>query len=437
MTTKISSRLRIFIVCLAAASVGLPMAIISIAKVLLIVAGLAALLFAIRNTGGAVAGQPAHAGDASPLNRLLTPAVALAILGAFAASLLWTTGPASDAYGSIGKYGKLLTIAVLLALVRSRREATFALLAFMGSQVFLVLSSWLLFFHVPLPWATSSMAREEYAVFSTYLDESIITAAAGAVFWHLRGIMPGRHGKALAIFLAALCIANVLFVLRGRTGHVVAIALISMAIMWQLPQRIRVLAVVLPFAVFAMLFFSSDAVKVRATSMAHEIKNFSYSSPHLQETSSGIRLMLWISSLTLIGQHPLAGTGVGSFSTEYNALETVRNPSHRMVGSNFNPHQEYLLWGVQLGVPGILLFFAFIGSLLRDSLRFGDASRHALQSVTVAMALACLFNASIYDALIGDFFCVTLGLLLAFGWYSRPGDGLPPAAAHMPAKVTA
>ena len=40
---------------------------------------------------------------------------------------------------------------------------------------------------------------------------------------------------------------------------------------------------------------------------------------------------------------------------------------------------------------------------------------HALQSTVVALAIACAFNSSNYDALIGDFFCVLLGLLLALG----------------------
>jgi len=34
--------------------------------------------------------------------------------------------------------------------------------------------------------------------------------------------------------------------------------------------------------------------------------------------------------------------------------------------------------------------------------------------------VACLFNSSLYDALIGDFFVVTMGLLLALGLRNGP-----------------
>jgi O-antigen ligase len=33
----------------------------------------------------------------------------------------------------------------------------------------------------------------------------------------------------------------------------------------------------------------------------------------------------------------------------------------------------------------------------------------------VALAIACMFNSSLYDGLIGDYFCIVLGLLLGLG----------------------
>lgn len=66
-----------------------------------------------------------------------------------------------------------------------------------------------------------------------------------------------------------------------------------------------------------------------------------------------------------MGQHPLAGAGVGSWSTESNRLQREKNPTHIDIDSNGNPHQEYLMWGVQLGVP----FFAaaLMFSIFRDT----------------------------------------------------------------------
>ena len=70
---------------------------------------------------------------------------------------------------------------------------------------------------------------------------------------------------------------------------------------------------------------------------------------------------------------------------------------------------------MQLGIPGILLLVALMISITRDTLGMETMHARAAQSTLIALSVACLFNSSIYDALIGDFFCVALGLLMALG----------------------
>lgn len=401
---------------MAAASVGLSMALISIAKFLLLTGGVAALLFAPRGSG-----------EGNRLARSATPVVVMVILGAFALSLFWTDAPQADALGSLAKYGKLLLLALLLALIRDRREGLYALAAFGLAQSFLLVSSWMLFANLPVPWATSNMALTHNAVFSSYLDQGIISAVFAAICWHFRELVPGRFGPRIAVLMALMALLNVFFVLIGRSGHVVAIALLSLAIMWELPRRYRALVVVLPFLLALGLYLGSSNVRERLTLLGTEVQ--SYSPQTAVVTSTGLRLVFWHSAVQMIAQHPLEGFGIGSWSTEYNRLSREKNPAHINIDGNGNPHQEYLLWGVQLGIPGILLLLALMGSVLRDSLKMQKNCARATQSTLAALALACLFNASIYDAQIGDFFCVLLGLLLALGL----SEGSPPSHSATPA----
>lgn len=387
---------------MAAASVGLSMAIISLSKLLLFLCGLAILVFAQREpkTG-------------KRLNQAYTPVAVLLTLLAFSASLFWTVAPLADALGSLAKYGKLLAIVLMMVLIRDRREAMYALGAFVVAQLLLVASSWMLFVHLPVPWATSNMALTEYAVFSSYLDQGIISSVFAAICWHFRSLAPGRFGRHLAIFLALTSFGNVFFVLSGRSGHIVAIALLSVAIMWELPKRYRSAVILLPFLLVLVLSISSTKVRERLTQVSTEVQ--SYSTEVQPTTSSGVRLGLWRRSIQSIVQHPFAGSGVGSWSSEYNRLERKNNPAHKDIDGNWNPHQEYLLWGVQLGVPGIIILCGLMLAVLRDTMGMEKSYARATQSALLALAIACLFNSSIYDALIGDFFCVLLGLLLALG----------------------
>ena len=62
----------------------------------------------------------------------------------------------------------------------------------------------------------------------------------------------------------------------------------------------------------------------------------------------------------------------------------------------------------------LLLIGLFIG-MARDAMRFPDSVKQAMMAVVAATAVACLFNSALYDDLMGDFFCVSLGLLMALG----------------------
>ena len=393
---------RLAVICIAAAAVGLSMVAISFAKLLLVICGLAVIFTMYREPD-----------ESSPLKGMATPVAVLIALMAFALSLFWTIAPPAEALGSLAKYGKLLMILLMLLVIRDRREAGYALGAFALTQSFLLISSWMLFAKLPVPWATSRMAATEYSVFSSYLDQGIISAVFAAVCWHLRVLVPGRFGRQAAVFMTFAALANVLFVLSGRSGHVVAIALVSMAIIWELPKKYRVIAVLIPFLIAFGLYVSSSRVKDRLTQVRTEVD--SYSTLVEPATSSGIRLNLWRRALQTVEQHPLAGTGIGSWSTQFNRLQREQNPAHEDISSNGNPHQEYLMWGVQLGVPGIVIFLALLLSVYKDTLGMQKDEARAAQSALAGLAVACLFNSSIYDAQIGDFFCILLGLLLALG----------------------
>jgi len=413
MTLK-NPGIRLGLVCLAAVSVGLSMAIISISKVLLVLAVLPALLWGRRLVA-----------DGAPLHKLWAPRLVIIILFAFAVSLLWTSASQDQALRALGKYGKLLIIPALLVLIRTRQEALYALAFFLGAQIFLLVSSWLLYFQVPVPWATSRMAIGQNAVFSSYLDQGIISAVIAAIFWHLRTLAPSRPLFFTAVAISLLGLANVFIVFNGRTGHLVGIAMVSLAIFWALPRRYRLASLVVPPLVFLFVFLSFDKVAQRFSVVKTEVSAYSLKPESV--TSTGFRFHLWKISIEVIGENLSTGTGVGSWIGEYKRLEHRKNPAHQDLDVG-NPHQEFLLWGVQLGAGGILLFVAFLCAVMFDLLKMDRPVARAGQSVLLALAVSCLFNSSLYDAYIGDFFCVSLGVLLAYGFHTRDalrGQGDP------------
>ncbi|NMM12646.1 MAG: O-antigen ligase family protein [Rhodoferax sp.] len=407
-TTMTPINFRTFLIYFSAVSVALPIAVISISKILLFLCALAVIANRWRHHRSSAAILP---GATSPLI-LLTFVI-------LAASALWSTGTTDEALTSLTKHGKLLLIPIFLCLIRSRREALIALAFFMGGQAFLLVSTWMMYIGISLPWAISKEAGVSYAVFSSYLDQSIMTAVLAALCWHMRCYAPVRYRNPIALIFVGLALICVFFIFQGRTGHVVAIALISLAIFWEMPRKFRGLVFAIPFVMALLLVSISDKVRHGFVEISSSIEYFNKTGDI--STSSGTRLNLWHRSLQSIGENPWLGTGVGSWNREFNRQEALHAPK-TFVEITGNPHQEYLLWGVELGILGLTLFCAMLLALFRDSLRLEPPERRALQSILTALALSCMFNCSLYDALIGDFFCVALALLLAFSIHSAPPE---------------
>ena len=388
----------------------LPIGFVSLAKVVLFIGTLIVLLQNFK---------PVANSAATVVTRRLTPILIFVILAAFAASMLWTSGSQAEAFNSLSKYGKLLIIPIFCVLIKSRKEALYALASFSAAQLFLVISAWMLFLKLPVPWALSQVSLSHNVVFSSYLDESLMSAVFAAVIWHLRDLVPGKYGSYFAIGAVLLALGHVFFLLQGRSAHVVAILLITLSITFQLPHKYRIAVAITPFFLVTLLYFTSPKVQTRLDSLKKEVQTFSFKQgvDVNSGSSSGIRLHFWHLATQSILENPVLGSGAGSWSNEFNRLEHIHNPTHSRIQPLGNPHQEYLLWGVQLGVPGILFLLALMMSILKDTLLMDKQSARASQSALLALAVACLFNSSLYDAQIGDYFCVALGLLLALGLY--------------------
>ena len=394
------------------------MGIISTGKLLLFVGG-ALLLVAD------MAGPRAFHAHRAPHSTSAAILLALAGLGL---SIFWSTAPMDEASHAWLKHAKLAMIPLLIALLRTRAEALAALACFLAVQGFVLAVSWLQVFQVPIPFPTQSTPGRDALVFAGHLDQPIMTSLAAAVFWHLREDLGlhGRRGLYIASAVVAAAMASVLLVQFGRTGHLVAIAMVCAAVFWSIPRRFKLAAALSPLVVAGAIAAGSSQVQHRMAVVWQE--STSYAESGDIESSSGERLNYWRRSLQAFAERPVLGFGVGSWNMEYNRLEGGKGRLHTW--QIRNPHEEFLLWMVEAGLLGLLLVVGVFGSAIRDSLRMAsEPAQRAALSVVLAMLVSCAINASLYDAQIGDYLCVALALALAYGLRTGP---TPPAAGTAP-----
>lgn len=403
-------RMRLGVVCAMSFAVSLPIAVISLSKLALV-----CTFFWMLGTSKDM--QRAVSARSLLVHRLIYLAMAAFVLSAF-----WSNASGQAITKSVTQHGNLLIIPLVFFFVRTRREAVIALKTFMLGQAILLLGSWALYLHLPLPWAQSDAASnsDQYAVFSSYLDQSIMTALFGALAWHLRDWLAPSFRPLAIVVVTLLSIFAVFGIFVGRTGYLTALAMVTLAVYWGLPEKWRLWAILAPVVLAGLVsVFVPQAIE-RTWLVRTEVSQQLHSEePQSASTSTGIRLNFWKSALLAIEKNMWIGHGAGSWGQQFDALQ----PNSQIPGyvpTVGNPHQEYLLWGVELGIPGIVLLTALFASIWRLTTGFEQQAARASQSALVATMLACLFNCSLTDALIGDFLCVALALTLCLGLNPAP-----------------
>jgi len=94
------------------------------------------------------------------------------------------------------------------------------------------------------------------------------------------------------------------------------------------------------------------------------------------------RVSIWLDTLKLIHQHPLLGTGLGTFSVAYTSVQTVF--LNHLVD---HAHCDYLEVVSELGVPGGILVFGSIFWILARAIR---RYRKAEDRFDTAVCLGCI-----------------------------------------------
>jgi O-antigen ligase len=392
----------ITIILFLAISVSLPIAWISLGKILLISIGLLfiAATYLLKTT------TPRF----FTAGMLPTSKVALICVVVFAFSSLHTLVDFSFALHAFLKHSKILIFPLLIYFIRDRSTALLALTFFLTSQCVLITCSWLLYLGIEFPWSAGTVGKG--VVFSSYIDQSIMFSIDAALLWHLR--TSSYIPKRISICFAFAALGSVFFLLEGRTGYLTGLAVLGLAAMWTVQKRLRLITlVVTPLLVVSFLFIFSPQINTRITQAVGGTSD--YSNKHDSTTSEGWRINAWARSIQAITTAPIMGSGVGSWSSAVKKIEGSKGDSIFGNSNSSNPHQEFLLWGVELGVVGIILLCAFLIAAAREALKFPVSIARACWSTLAVVTIACLFNSALYDDLLGDYLFVALGLTMALG----------------------
>jgi len=320
-------------------------------------------------------------------------------------SLLWSEGGDDERMVSFMRHARLWVLPAVYYLIETKHDALKILVALVAGQMFVVLSSWLLWLGVPLPWALTVYQPQLGIVFASTLEQPVMGTLMLAIVWFLRSKIPQKWRQRVVVTTLALTIANVFFVMTGRTGYLVMLLAISLAIYWLLPSKFKLAAVLFPLVMAITLSFASTRFQVKMAEIKRDVLEYQKGN---FDTSQAQRLDYWAKSLQAFQDKPWIGHGVGSWRVNYirlNGADKLNPPS--------NPHQQFLLWAVEGGLIGLAFLLAIFAMIYRDSYRLDLAAQQALKATLAITVLMSMMNCPLFGAGMGEFIFLMMGSLLA------------------------
>ena len=301
-------------------------------------------------------------------------------------------GGGSEAFGIWKKYRELALIIIYMGLAsalpnRTRAVTALAIGIMLAMQFSFMQAAGMLPMKRGMPIISSSLTQG--------------ALMAWLAFWLLH--YHRKTGMNGILALLALVLVNLFFLVDSSTGVVLVL---SLGLLFGLQTMRRAKLAVMAGGLVVVVAFAFAVSPMFRTATQEDVKA-------VQEilngkttfTPTGERLQFYRNSLTLFSQAPVLGHGTGRFHEKY--AEHVAG-TKQVVTSN--PHNEYLMVGVQSGLVGLGILVALLWALWRAASRWEGMERWLAQGMVVWLSVGCCFNSFILDSREGMLFALLAGV---------------------------
>ncbi len=323
----------------------------------------------------------------------------------FFVSIIWTQVTYLEALIQIMRYSRILIIPLVFFILVSSQRAWGVLRYLVCAHLFVIGSSWGMWLGVELPWVImDDPFHMFYTPFTSTLEQPIMSSVVLTLIFQFRKYFYAEWGR-FATFISMLAIVmNVGFLMQGRSGYVALIISIAFCSLWQIKRGFRLFAFLIPILLATSLFFASTTFHDRMSKAFTELNSFADGNIN---SSVGTRLEFWRRSVQAIKIKTLAGYGAGSWPVAYKA---ALNDETGIVGAN-NPHEQFLLWGVEGGVIALVLLIGFYISVYKDANNIQEeAASRSLKITLCILFVTSIANCPLHGAGMSEFFCIIIAL---------------------------
>ncbi len=319
----------------------------------------------------------------------------LLLYGCFIAGMSYGNAESSEAVTMIIKYRKLFFIPVLISFLMIGRYRYWSWNAFIVASIATLLISYLMDFGL------LELNKQGDPCFKSRITHSILIAFFA--FFCMHKIYDDKRYAKLYLMAWLLCLYNLFFIVEGRTGQLIIIGLILLFAVQRLTIKQCLLTVVAVAVLLTVFIDFSDKAK-RIAEGFDNTQAYLQPVPEQTESSMGQRYTFWKYSLKLMAEKPLLGHGTGAFNKEYQRIA---------MGEQFitqNPHNEFFMVGVQLGLLGLLVYLGFLASQFYYARLLPDNEKWLAQGLLMTLLITSLFNTPFFDQTEGHWFAGMIAL---------------------------
>ncbi|MBI4807438.1 MAG: O-antigen ligase family protein [Nitrosomonadales bacterium] len=336
-------------------------------------------------------------------------------------AMFYGATPLKTAFDTLGKYVDLLFVPVFMFLFSNdavRRKARYAFLAAMA--ITLVLSCLVGLGILPLmyDWMSVFASRDNPVIFHSHITQNSMMAFA--IFLALlewREAETRLQRFAWGAF-ALLGMANVLFMVQGRTGYLILLVLLGWFVWISLSRYMHrrgrnwgwrqgaLLALAVPFVAYAA-YQGSARLHDRVTQVVAEYE--AWTPDHGRLTSTGQRLDFYSNTFRIVQDNALLGVGTGGFPAAF-----AKQIEGKEVKETQNPHNEFLMIAAQTGVVGlVILLYLFYTQWRSAPFLQSSYEQDAARGMVLAFLVNCMLNSALHDHADGLFFAFMTAALFA------------------------
>jgi O-antigen ligase len=340
--------------------------------------------------------------------------IALFVLIALGAS--WSTASSDEILRVSEKHARLLFAVIAIALLTDAKWRRRALVAWMLAMLATLLLSYLhSMWAFPLARATREAAVGDHYIFKHHITQNVMMSvfAAAALIEALRAWRAGaRQLASIWLFLCAAAAINVLFFVIGRTGYITLV--VSLVVVSLMLGRARQRLALVSFVAVALtaLVINSQNVHQQLETVVAEVETHSVDGA---VTSTGMRMEFARRSIELIAERPIVGWGTGAYSREFCRV------AHSLAwcrAGQYNPHNQFLFFGVQLGLLGVAAYLLWVASaayVLRSASTYERALGFALLAT---LLIHSMLDSPLYIVTESTWYPLMLAILCA-GYSNR------------------